>query len=118
MAFSHILRHKTLKSSSTSYQRAGLSPIQMTNGNFSKLLSTPSISCKYSIYLSQTYRKTQTHMGLLPMCKRSLCSVSPSCELFGTSAEADGRKNAMGIHSHYENSSPGFGPLACLSAPL
>lgn len=78
-----------------------------TSQNFSLLLVSAASTAS-----TQAYRKTQTHVGLLPTYKRSLCFVSPSCELFGTSAQADGRKNAMGIHSHHENSSPGFWPVS------
>lgn len=39
-------------------------------------------------------------MDLLPMGERGLCSVSPSCELFGTSARADaGEMGWVFIHT-------------------
>ena len=51
-------------------------------------------------------------VGLLLMHKTSLYFVSPSWELFGTSAK--GNKNVMEAHSHHKNSLPGFWPSSFL----
>ena len=75
-------------------------------------MATSQICWKDSICFSETYRKTERHVGLLLMHKTSLCFVSPSWELFGTSAK--GKKNVMEAHSHHKNSLPGFWPSSFL----